>query len=211
MHPVAMNLTVRVHESRVHGLMPFFMKSVGEMLRAHPEFAVLNSVLDRGWWRSRIVVFDDLAFSIAVEKPFEGENVVAIYVLRDVMRRGLDEIAAEYTALKAMPIEELPLFRKMRWLLSVPDFFHLPLFKLAALFPRDYDSYGSMGLSNLGRGHIQTFFPSTSKTCIFGLGGVIERDGHHELTVNLVFNHFVVDGALCARFLEALKTRLELG
>lgn len=123
MHPVALNLIVRVAESRVHDLMTFFMKSVGDVLQSNLEFAILNSTLDRCVWRNRVVVSDDLSFSIYVEKVFEGENVVAIYVLCDVMRRGLNEITAEYATLKFLPIVAFSLFRKMRCPLSAPVFF----------------------------------------------------------------------------------------
>lgn len=208
--PVFLNTEVEIPSGKRKKLVPFFMKTVADILKENPEFAILNSVLDRSWWRNRVIVFDDLSFSLAVEKPFEGELVVAISVLHDLMKKSLHQIEEEYEKIARTPLEEFPLFRKMSRLLWLPDFLHGPLFALvAAFFPRDYSSYGSMGLSNLGKGPIQSFFPSTSKTVIIGLGGVRERDGRFLLTINLVFNHFVVDGRICSRFLERIKNKIE--
>ncbi|MEK6624763.1 MAG: hypothetical protein AABY86_07335 [Bdellovibrionota bacterium] len=209
-HPIYLNAELQITQDKKNKFMPFFMKKVAEVLQENPEFKILNSVLGRSWWRSRAVLFNDLSFSIAVHKEFEGESVVIIYVLHEVMKKTLGQIEEEYKKLSAMPIEEFPLFIKLKKLFSVPIWLHHPIFTLwAVLFPRDYISYGSMGLSNLGEGSVQSFFPSTSKTLIMGLGGMREKEGNLILTLNMVFNHYVVDGRICSRFMERIKAKIE--
>ena len=186
------------------------MKTAADVLQENPEFGILNSVLDRSLWRNRVIVFNDVSFSIAVEKSFEEERVVAVYVLHDIMKKSLPQIEEEYEQIATTPMEEFPIFKKMSKLLSIPDFLHGPIFSFVTFFfPRDYITYGSMGMSNLGKGNIQSFFPSTSKTLIIGLGGAREKEGRSWITLNAVFNHYVVDGKLCSRFLERIKEKLE--
>ncbi|HAZ14365.1 MAG: hypothetical protein A2X86_19245 [Bdellovibrionales bacterium GWA2_49_15] len=209
-HPICLNAEIKLASDKRSRFAPFFMKKVAEVLQENPEFKILNSVLERTAWRSRLIVFDELSFSVAVHKEFEGESVVVIYVLQDVIKKSPAQIEDEYNKLSAMPIEEFPLFLSLKKLFYIPAWLHRPIFTLwAMLFPRDYISYGSMGFTNLGGGNIQSFFPSTSKTMIMGIGGIRDQDDHSLFTLNVVFNHYVVDGRICARFIEKIKAKIE--
>ncbi|MBI2520240.1 MAG: 2-oxo acid dehydrogenase subunit E2 [Bdellovibrio sp.] len=210
-HPIYLNTEIQIPPDKKNNFVPFFMKKVAEVLQDNPEFKILNSVLERTAWRSRVIIFDDLSFSVAVHKEFEGGPVVIIYVLHDVMKKSLIQIENEYKKLSTMPIEEFPLFIKLKKLFYIPAWLHRPIFALwAILFPRDYLSYGSMGFSNLGQGSILSFFPSTSKTLIMGIGGIRDIGGNSSFTLNVVFNHYVVDGKICAQFIEKIKAKIEM-
>jgi len=133
--------------------------------------------------------FDRVDVSVAVAT--EGGLVTP--VVREVDRKGLIVIAEEVKSLAVQARE-------------------------GSLTPEQYQG-GTLTISNLGMYGIETVYPilNPPQACILGVGAAVEqpvvRDGEISIgwvaSVTLAADHRAVDGAVGARLLAALRSRLE--
>lgn len=90
--------------------------------------------------------------------------------------------------------------------------------KINRLLPDELQG-GTFTISNLGSWDIDTFTPISNfpESAILGVGRIVEkpwvRDGsvvaEPRVALSLTFDHRIVDGALAAQFLKAIKDRIE--
>ena len=201
-----------------YGMNALLTKCIADTLMSDPRFKPLNSIYQSGWFSNNIIYFDNVSFSVAQDKEYEGEMVASTYELKDVNLRSLDDIDKELKDLASKRVQELPAHQKLNYLMKIPPFFlRIMAFIVANFMNASKMTMASIGFTNLGNGAIQGVFPISPKTLIFGIGGSIPRvvkvgDTFEEnpiLQINMTFNHYVVDGRLCNDFLTALRSKIE--
>lgn len=148
-------------------------RAVALALPAHPR---LNA-----WYRDDAIhacARIDLAIAVALEDD------LAVPVIRDAGRLGLDAIAAG--------IESLATRAR------------------AGTLPGDAQADGTFTISNLGGLGVDSFQPIVNppQVAILGLGRVRAVEGRASMAATLVFDHRALDGADGARFLADLDRRL---
>lgn len=158
------------------------IKAVAKALENHP---ILNSVLNG----EHIRIISDINIGVAVAT----ENGLMVPVVHNANKKSLDEIALNMKEL----IEKA---RKGK--LSIKE-----------------TTGGTFTITNLGMFGIDTFIPliNPPESAILGVGRVIKKPIVIEekvavrsmMTLSLVFDHRVMDGAQAARFLDTLSTILE--
>jgi pyruvate dehydrogenase E2 component (dihydrolipoamide acetyltransferase) len=179
------------------------LKAVADTLVHYP---ALYSFFDRG----RVVGNDELVMNI----PVDVESHVEYIVIHAPETKSLEEIATECT-------KELELIRAGKG-----TYFHFITFmnnlslltKLGYLFSHNKiyafmkQHYGNFPVSNFGSFHIPSGIVTLSQPMIGSLciGSIIERENRLSFSMTLSFDHRAIDGAYGGKFLNEVKTRLEL-
>ena len=195
------------------------MKTIADIVMEKPEFKRLNSILHRNLFHNKMLIFNNVSFSLAVKKQLNEEPITMIYVINNANQKGIKQIQSELDSIKIMEVTEFPIFKEIIPLLKLPSTIQRMILRILPLISKrkNYSNYGSIGFSNLGKSSITSFFPVSPKTMIFGIGGIRAKNSvsngvlmeKHVITINLTFNHFIVDGDICKSFLEELKNRIE--
>jgi hypothetical protein len=146
--------------------------------------------------------------SVAVERPFAGEEAVFFGQVRGAERLGLAELDACLRRFKEEPVERFSSFRRALLLSRLPR----PVRRLAwwvglNCWGRKRAAYfGTHGLSvyaGLGAASLHPLSPLTTTLNY----GVMAADG--SLDVRLIYDHRVLDGCTVARSLEDLERTLK--
>jgi len=158
------------------------VKAVAMALKEHP---ILNSTLEG----DKIKVYEDINIGVAVSL----EEGLIVPVIRNVDKKSLAEVSLELRELAEKA-------------------------RRHSLSPRDYTG-GTFTVTNLGMFGVHTFQPiiNPPETAILGVGAIEERPTIYKgeiaarsmVTLTLVFDHRVLDGAQAAKFLKTLKGILE--
>jgi hypothetical protein len=194
-------------------------KTIADIFLENKKFKILNSYLLKSpLIKTKLLIFDEVSFSIALPKLYQGEEVASLHILKNLNEKSMEQIDIELKNANKMKIEDMPFFKSMNTLLKIPQFLYSPLFTLLKLFPsKKLVAGSSIGFSNLGKSPVQIFLPQSPKTLMLGLGGIYNKvirenenfiEAKH-MSFGLTFNHYVVDGLICSDFLNALKIKLE--
>lgn len=175
--------------------------------------------------RGRIVLFDDVDMNISVEVEVDGQPFPMNHVLRSVQSRSLEDLESEVRAVKADP-ERSPtagLAAPLRAYLALPPPLRSRLLGSVRRFPdRQKAMMGTVGLTSVGMygGGGGLGLPFLVHTLDVLVGGLetragFDRDGtlgpRQHLSVSVVADHDIVDGAPLARFLAEFREDLEQG
>jgi len=142
--------------------------------------------------------------SIAIERQYRGENAVFWGHLRAPEQQPLRELQAHLRRLKEEPIEKIGLFRRALLLGRLPR----PLRRLAwwvalnssgAKRAKRVGTFGVSVYSGLGAESLHQLTPLTGTLNY----GVIQADG--TVSVRIVYDHRVMDGATVARALACME------
>ena len=71
-------------------------------------------------WRSRLILFEDVDISLAVERPAEGQNEVLQLIVRAANHKSVREIHQEIRQAQSKSLGETPWGRYLRWYVAVP-------------------------------------------------------------------------------------------
>jgi hypothetical protein len=144
--------------------------------------------------------------SIAVEREYEGERGVFFGRVGDPGRLPIDEVHARIRRFAGAPIETVKEFRKLlafsRWPRVVRRSLLWLGLNLSRTRPGQFGTFGLSVYSSLGA---ESLHPLTPLTTTLNYG-VIESDG--SVSVRLIYDHRVFDGAVAARALEKLEATL---
>lgn len=200
----------------------WLLKTIGDAIGRHKEVAAFRC------GRRKLMVFDDAAISIVVEKELDGAKVPIPLVIREVNGKSIGEIAGEIEKAKSER------FADGRVVLgqgaSAPEklYYLLPgrLRRLAWRFilsrPRlAYEKMGNAVFTSVGMmGRINGWFTQTSVHPIsFGVGSITRKPlvvgedvkVREVLHLTLLIDHDAVDGAPMARFVGDLSESIESG
>jgi 2-oxoacid dehydrogenases acyltransferase (catalytic domain) len=150
--------------------------------------------------------FDRTTATIAVERELLGERGVLYGRISDPANRPLPEVHNRVQRYAEAPIEEVKTFKKLFQLCLLPR----PLRRAAIWFGLNYSPvraqhFGTFGLtvySALGAESLHPMSPLATTLTY----GIIDADGR--VTVRLVYDHRVLDGATVARVLAKLEETL---
>jgi hypothetical protein len=144
--------------------------------------------------------------SIAVERDYEGEPAVFFGRIGDPASLPLEVIHARIREFAEAPIERVKPFRKMLAVGRLPRPVRRMLLWLGLNLPRTRPGqFGTFGLSTYSALGSESLHPLSPLTTTLTYG-VIDADG--SVTVRLVYDHRVTDGAAIARALKRLEAVL---
>jgi len=178
----------------------------------------------------KLCFFDEVDISTAIELKLDGISVPRLYVVRDAARKSVEEITREIDLAKDNWESSGRIGDDDQWALkgvkiasSCPAWFFKFLvrqlsrnpFKIKERFGTTYvTSIG--GFSNVS-GAIIPYFEGQNRPLAFAIGNVIKKPGiikseikiREYLSLTVMINHDLVDGAPAARFIKSLKERIE--
>jgi hypothetical protein len=141
--------------------------------------------------------------SIAVEREYGNEPCVFFAKIGDPARRPLREIHSRIREFAEAPVRSVPTFRKMLSLAWWPRPVRRALLWLGLNLPRarggQFGTFGLTVYSSLGAESLHPLSPLTSTLNY----GPIDREGN--VSVRLIYDHRVFDGATAARALGRLE------
>lgn len=175
--------------------------------------------------RGRTVLFDDVDVDVSVEIDLDGESFPMNHVLRRAHARSPGDLDVELHSVAADPgrSETLRLAGVVRWYVLLPPAVRSRLLGSLRRWPDAQKRLaGTVGVSSVGMhgsgGGLG--LPFLVHTLDLLVGGMAERPGYGPggdverrsfLSIAVVADHDVVDGAPLARFLGELRRDLESG
>jgi pyruvate/2-oxoglutarate dehydrogenase complex dihydrolipoamide acyltransferase (E2) component len=222
--PIPMSISIqcdnllKFKKENGHGMNAIITKVIADIITEDSKFAPLNSVLKRNFFSNKLIMFESVSFSIALDTTYLGEMVASVQLLENAEQKSMKEIHNELLQTQGLTAEKLPIFRKLKGFMRLPSSFQRFILWTTRFLPTSgSQTLGSVGLTNLGRTSVTHFAPFSPKTIIFGLGGIEKKlvkngeqiDEVQIMTLNMTFNHYVVDGRLCTEFLDSIKEKIE--
>ena len=170
--------------------------------------------------RNRLVLFDEVDVSVAVERELGGEIMPLLpLVIRRANKKTLGELHLEIRSSQAKQVEEP---RGMWFYAALPTFmrvlFWRTLNKNPHLMKRLAGTVAVSAVGMFGRGAAWGI-PLPLYTLTLTVGGIAEKPGVVEgqvqvreyLSLTISMDHDVIDGAPAARFIQRLKELVERG
>ena len=178
--------------------------------------------------RTSMLLFKDVDIMIIVEKTIDGEAFPLPYLLKQANQKSVRQIHDEIRAAQAQAAGpgDLVLGGKNPWFttfyLWMPKVLRQALGRLLMGDPfRLKKAFGTVLITAVGMmGHFSGWaVPISLQPVCFGVGGIARKPGangdsieiREYLSLSLVFDHDVVDGAPIARFMSRLTELMESG
>jgi pyruvate/2-oxoglutarate dehydrogenase complex dihydrolipoamide acyltransferase (E2) component len=224
---------MRAFKSESHERFSFtgwVVKCIGQAASEHKQVHAMRQ------GRRKLIIFDDVDIAIIVEKPMEvGDNnretLPMPYVIRKANEKSLKEIDSEIRrAQKELPESGEVQLNTERSAWQTRIFGRMPRFirdllvwrRLARnpfLAKKMMGTVAVTSLVNVSNSGATWAIPIGIHPLIFALGGIVKKPGladgeikvREYLTMTVLFDHDVIDGAPVARFLNRLRTLLEHG
>jgi pyruvate/2-oxoglutarate dehydrogenase complex dihydrolipoamide acyltransferase (E2) component len=166
-----------------------------------------------------LITFDAVDVSYTVEKSIEGQPVAWAYMIRDAGRKPLMDVEAALQRAKTAPLEGSAGWARAIRLARLPRLIR----RLFWLGPR-YSPFlmkrhlGSVGVTSVGmfsKGGL-SLLPLSPLTLTLSIGAIEQkleqRDGEiierQVISLCLIADHDIIDGAPLARFAEALRGKI---
>ena len=198
----------------------YVLWALGRVLVQYPE---ANAVMAPGWpsrWRTpRVARYTGgVTAKLALDRQLDGQRTVLSALLPGLERASLDDIQQRIDRYRGPDTEQLPEFAGVRKLSRLPVLAGRLAFALALRDVRRREQiFGTVAVSSLGHQPVDGFHSVGGTALTVNLGRVLDRPVVREgqvvvapvLRLGLAFDHRVVDGALAAEILGALKHTLE--
>ena len=200
----------------------WLLKTIGDAIGRHKEVAAFRC------GRRKLMVFDDAALSIIVEKELDGAKVPIPLVIRKVNAKSVEDIAAEIEKAKSERFADGRVVlgqgasapEKLYYLM--PGRMRRMVWRFILSRPRlAYEKMGNAVFTSVGMmGRVNGWFTQTSVHPIsFGVGSIIRKPivvgedikVREVLHMTLLIDHDAVDGAPMARFVKELSESIESG
>jgi len=172
-------------------------------------------------WRGRLVIFDEVDATLAIEVEITGHKVPMMHILRGINRRSCHELHQEIRAIQSSP-ERSEGMGFARYFPYLPAFARHLIYLIVERNPRWMKrAGGTVGLTSVGmfgkRSGWGLGMPIHSLSVM--VGGIAQKpgvvDGRIEvrefLDLTLSFDHNIVDGAPAARFAQRFVELIECG
>jgi hypothetical protein len=141
--------------------------------------------------------------SLAIEREYDNEPCVFFARIGEPANLSLREIHCRIRQFAEAPIQSVPTFRKMLAAARWPRWMRRALLWLGLNLPRTRPGqFGTFGLSVYSSLGAESLHPLSPLTTTLNYG-VIEHDG--TVSVRLIYDHRVFDGATAARALRKLE------
>jgi pyruvate/2-oxoglutarate dehydrogenase complex dihydrolipoamide acyltransferase (E2) component len=192
----------------------FILACLARAVRDQPEMQAYRSAFG-----GKLIIFDDVDVSYTVEKVIDGEPTAWAYMVRDAGQKPIREIETALQRAKTTPVEGTQTWRMASRLMRLPR----PIRRLVWLGPR-YCPFlmkrymGTVGLTSVGmfsKGGL-TLLPLSPMTLTLSIGSIEQkitrRDGEYIsrdiVSLCLIADHDIIDGAPLARFASGLRSRI---
>lgn len=200
----------------------WLLKCIG---KAASEHKAVHSVM-KG--KKQIVYFDDVDISITVEKAVKDGKAPMPLLIRKTNEKTLYQIHEEIRAAQKEEIDGASVLgggqskKKMSLYTALPKFLRRFFIKRILKDPlKVKELMGTIILTSVGMfGKAHGWpIPTTAHPLAFAIGGITKKPGvindeieiREYLTMTILFNHDVVDGAPAARFVSQLVELIESG
>lgn len=198
----------------------WFLKCIGQ---AASEYKEVHSMM-RG--KNKIITFEDVDISITVEKEVDGEKTPMPLVIRKTNKKTVKQINAEIRKAQSEEVSEATVLGSHSMKEDVKTYVSLPRFMRKFILKRRFKDpikvkqiMGTIVVTSVGMfGKFHGWpIPTTYHPLAFGIGGITKKPGvikekieiREYLTVTVLFNHDVVDGAPATRFISRLGELIE--
>ena len=200
----------------------YFASAVTHALQA-------NKSLNAGLKGDRIVVFDDIDLSVAVEMDLQGEQVPRLITIREAQNKSAKQIHQEIADAQKQNKQEGDVtqgetenVRLVSLLLKLPKCVRIRLWNRLLRDPFfTKRMMGTVGITSVGMfGNISGWpdpIPTSNHTVSIALGSITKKPrvvkGEVQirdiLHATILLDHDIVDGAPAARFVEQLRQLVE--
>lgn len=196
-------------------------QAVGEQKQLH--------ALRKG--RRKIIIFDDVHIRLNIEKTIDGVRTISIHIVRKANEKSFREIHDEIRRAqgqengtgKAQSEKRKKSLKGPNLLISLPKFIRRIIWWKLRKDPFYIQkNLGTVGVTSLGsmfKNRPGWGITKSPHTLSIALGSIAEKPGvvnkkiliREYLSITVMFNHDVVDGAPAARFLTLLADLVEDG
>ena len=178
--------------------------------------------------KRKIVIFDDINVSVAVEKAINGQKVPVPLVIEKASEKSTAAITSEINEARSRNLTEsdIVLHSKSTWMERI--YYHLPgllrRYFWRWLIRHPHFAFGKMGnvavttVGMMGKAN-GWFIPISVHPVCFGIGKITKKpvvvndkiEIREMLNMTVLLDHDVVDGAEMARFISKLSDNIEKG
>jgi len=200
----------------------WLLKCIAEAASEHKE---VHSMM---MGRKRIITFEDVDISITVERIIKGISVVIPLVIRKANEKTVRQIHEEIRAAQSEKVEtatvlgESKMKKRVKFYISFPKSLRRFFIKRVLKNPlKAKQLMGTIIVTSVGMfGNLHGWpIPTTNHPLCFAVGRITKKPGVIDnnveirdiLTMTILFNHDVVDGAPATRFVSHLGQLVERG
>ncbi len=177
-----------------------FMKAYARVATDHPPLR--RALLE--WPYPRIYEHPQTNCSLAIERTFDGEEGVFFGMFRAPEGQTLGELQRSLIEFKNAPLEEIGFFRRMIRISRFPRPIRRFLWSasLNVSGRGRAKRFGTFGVTTLGGTGVEQIHPLSPLTTTLTFGPI---DAGGKVTVKIIYDHRVLDGAYVARRLVDLE------
>jgi len=200
----------------------WLLKCIGQ---AATEYKEVHSIM---MGNKKIIRFDDVDISTIVERDIDGIKAPLPLLIRKTNEKTIKEIHDEIRAAQSEEVNRAAVLggnnidKRMKLYVSLPKFIRRFLLKHTLKNPfKVKQLMGTIVVTAVGMfGNLYGWpIPTTAHPLAFGIGGITKKPGvindkieiREYLTMTVLINHDVVDGAPATRFISRLGKLLENG
>ena len=180
-----------------------FMKAYAKVAMEHPPLR--RALLE--WPLMRIYEHPQTNCSLAIERTFDGEEGVFFGMFRAPEGQTIGELQRSLIEFKTAPLNEIGFFRRMIRISRFPTPIRRFLWSVSlnASGRARAKRFGTFGVTTLGGRGVEQIHPLSPLTTTLTFGPI---DAWGKVTVKIVYDHRVLDGAYVARRLVDLEQML---
>ena len=189
----------RAHPSRPSWSV-LFMKAYARVAMEHPPLR--RALLEFPF--PRIYEHPQTNCSLAIERTFEGEEGVFFGMFRAPEGQTIRELQSSLTEFKTLPLEQIGFFRRMIRISRFPTPIRRFLWSVSLNLSGRARAkrFGTFGVTTLGGRGVEQIHPLSPLTTTLTFGPI---DDEGKVTVKIIYDHRVLDGAYVARRLVDLE------
>ncbi len=180
-----------------------FLKAFGLVAEAHPELR--RSLLTFPYLR--LYEHPYSIASLAIERTYQGERGIFVGLFRAPERQSISVLQQELNEFRTIPVESLGYYRQILRISSYPRAVRRFLWWSTLNFSGEKrcKRLGTFGVSSYGSLGAESYHPISPLSITMTYGPI---DIHGRVTVKLVYDHRINDGAEIARRLNDLEHAL---
>lgn len=180
--------------------------------------------------KRKILVFNDINVSIAVEKDLNGQKVPIPLIIEKANERSIESITKQISDAKAQTLTEEDIVlqnksnRLERFYYYLPGYLRRYFWRYLIKHPRfAFSKMGNIAFTSIGMiGNANAngwFIPLSVHPVCFGIGKISKKpmviddkiEIREVLNITVLLDHDVIDGSQMARFISKLAENIEKG
>jgi len=178
--------------------------------------------------KGKVIIFNDINVSIAVEKNLNGQKVPIPLIIEKANERSIESITKQINDARNETLSEKDIVlqsntsRLERFYYFLPGFVRRSFWRFMLKHPRfAFSKMGNVAITSIGMiGNVNGWFiPTSVHPVCFGIGKISKKpvvvndkvEIREILNMTVLLDHDVIDGAPMARFLSVLTDNIENG